>query len=124
MDFFMEKTQWLLLRGLKLLQKPYIIFEEEAEVVDLVFKHGYPLNPHSECKAGILLSIYLTIFHYRWVYHSATTNFYPTGVLTHRAAFTAAYKAGYIYFRARLSKGKKDGRKRISTLRPNISWAK
>ena len=95
-----------LLSGLKLLQKSHIIFKEKAQIVDLVFKHGYTLNTHTESEAGILLSIYFTIFHYGGVYHTATTDLYPTGVFTHRAALAAAHKARYIHFGTRLGEGK------------------
>ena len=86
------------MRSLKLFQKPHIVFEEEAQVVDLEFEHGDSFDAHSKGKAGVFVAIDVAVFENLRVNHAAAKDFDPAAVFTDFATCAAANHARYVHF--------------------------
>jgi hypothetical protein len=84
----MSKT--FLISLFELLQETHVVFEEEAQVVYLVFQHGDAFYSHSESKSGVFTVVYITGLEHVRINHAATENFDPTGIFTDITSFTAA----------------------------------
>ena len=89
---------------LKLLQEAYIIFVEQAQVVNVVATHGNTLQTQAKGKAAVFFRINIAVAQYLWVYHTTAENFNPTLVFAKTATFTVAVKALYVNFCGRLCK--------------------
>ena len=63
---------------LKLFQKPYVVVEEKANVVDCVLQHGKPFNAHPERKPGVNLRVNPNPSQHIRVHHAGTEDFEPT----------------------------------------------
>lgn len=62
----------------KLFQESYVVFVEEAHVVDLVFEKGDPFKSYSECKSSVFFRIDSAHFEYVWVNHTTAEDFNPS----------------------------------------------
>src|SRR6476619_218545 len=74
------------LQRFELPQEAHVVFREQAQVLNLIFQHGYALDAHAPGIAGILLGVDFGVFEYGGVYHAAATDFYPARVLANVAA--------------------------------------
>ena len=71
----------------KLLQEPYIILEEQPDILDTVLQDGRALNAHAECKTGIFLAVDATILQNTRIYHPATQDLHPAGIFADGTSF-------------------------------------
>lgn len=62
----------------KLFQESYVVFVEEAHVVDLVFEKGDPFKSYSERKSSVFFRIDSAHFEYVWVNHTTAKDFNPS----------------------------------------------
>ena len=76
--------------GLKLTQEANIVFRKQTKVIDLVSKHGYSFDTHSERKTGKFFRVDAAVPEHIGMHHSGAGNFYPTGILADIAAFAFA----------------------------------
>ena len=84
----------------KLFQEPNVIFAEEAQIVDLVFKHGYSFYAHSKSIAGIFITIDAAIFKQVGMHHAAAKYFYPAAMFANVTACSITDQAADIHFGA------------------------
>ena len=61
----------------KLFQESYVVFVEEAHVVDLVFEKGDPFKSYSECKSSVFFRIDSAHLQHVWMNHTASKNLDP-----------------------------------------------
>ena len=99
----------LLVCALEQLEEPNIVLAEETQVFYLVFEVCDALDTHTECVTRILFAVYAAKFEHIGVYHTATQNFYPTGVLAEGATLTTADVTAYVHLGARLGEGEVRG---------------
>ena len=90
----------LLVCALEQFEEPYVILTEETEVLDLVLEVCDTLDTHAECVTRILLAVDTAELEYVGVYHSATENLNPAGVLAERTALAAADVTADVHFGA------------------------
>ena len=90
----------------KLFQEPDVIFTEEAQVVDLVFQHGYSFDAHTESIAGIFITVDAAIFKQVRVHHSAAEDLYPATVFANITALSMTDQTADIHLGARFSEWK------------------
>ena len=62
---------------LELAQKAEVVFEEEADVGDVVFSHSEPFNTETKGPAGILFAVIADGFEDVGVDHAAAAHFNP-----------------------------------------------
>ena len=84
--------------ALEQLQETHIVLAEEAKVLHLVLEVGDALDTHTECVARIYLAVDATKLEHVGVYHTATQNLNPTGVLAEWASLATADVATDIHF--------------------------
>ena len=90
----------------KLFQKPDVVLTEEAQVVDLVFEHGYSFYAHSKSIAGVFITVDAAILKQVSVHHSAAQYLNLSTMFANVAACSATYQAAYIHFGTWLGKWK------------------
>ena len=88
----------------KLADEPQIIFKEQTQIVNAVFKHGNTFYAHTKGISAGFFGVVAAHAQYVGVYHAAAQNFQPAAVFAHTAALAAADNAGNINFRARFGK--------------------
>ena len=76
--------------ALKEFEETDVVLAEEAKVLDLILEVGDALDTHTECVARVYLAVDAAKFEYVGVYHTATQNLYPTGVLAEWASLATA----------------------------------
>ena len=89
--------------ALKHFEEPDIIFAEQTQVLYLILEVCDALDSHAKCISRICLAVNATQFKHVGVYHSATKNFNPTGVLAERTSFSATDVATNVHFGTGLS---------------------
>src|ERR1035438_1097781 len=63
--------------GLKLFQKPDVVFVKEADVVDAVTNHGDALDAEAECPAGPDFGVVADVLKHLRMHHAAPGDFQP-----------------------------------------------
>ena len=85
-------------------QEPHVIFTEQPNVIDAVFKNGWSFNAHAKGEACILVGIYITVLQDIGMDHTAAEDLDPACFFTNVATYATAYKTAHIHFRARFGK--------------------
>ena len=75
---------------LKLPKEANVIFTEHSQILDHVFEVSDAFNSHAKSIAGINRAVYTAKFKNIGIYHAASQNLYPTGVLAETASLTSA----------------------------------
>ena len=88
----------ILVSGFEFLQESCVVFREHAQILHLVFQIGDTFDTHAESISCIDAAVYAVGFEYGRVYHAASKNFHPSGVLAEGTARSAADVATDVHF--------------------------
>ena len=99
------RTSFLLCR-LELFQESHIIFIQQTHVINLVLEKRNPLQPNTECKAGILIRVNAAHTEHIGMHYAAAQNLDPAGAFAEPTALAAAFEAGDIHLCAWLCERK------------------
>src|SRR5690606_35823184 len=81
----------------ELAQKSRIILKKQSQVIDSIAKHGQTLDTHTKGQPCVFLAVYPDIPEYRRMYHAATHDFQPTGLLANTATLPTAVCALHVH---------------------------
>ena len=90
---------------LELFQETGVVFREHAQILHLVFQIGDTFDTHAESISCIDAAVYAVGFEYGRVYHAASENFHPSGVLAEGTALSTADVATDVHFGRRFREG-------------------
>ena len=88
----------ILVSGFEFLQESCVVFREHTKVFHLIFQVSNTLDTHTEGVSAVYLTVDAVTFQYVGVYHTATQDFYPAGMLTERTALSATNVTTDVHF--------------------------
>ncbi len=104
-----EGSLFILVSSFKLFEEAYIVLGEHAEVAHLVFQVGDTLHTQAEGITAVYLTVDAAELQHIGVYHAATEDLHPSGVLAETTAYTTADMTRDIHLGTGLCEGEVAG---------------